>query len=267
MTKQKDKPTVTRDDIRRGLAAVGLEPGDCVIVHSSLSRFGYVEGGPDAVVDAVLDAIGPEGTAVFPNFTGSQADYFGEPHEENIYTGVVGRAARRRDDFVNSRHPLYAICAKGPMAAELVALCDRYIFAAGETKFIHVMSRMGGKALLLGVDHNSNSSVHLIEEFGDLEYKIQDKSCWALTVEEFRAMPEEKQEELRELHSGVNLDYDTVCRFDRMDAPLKREGVMRVGRIGAAEVRLMKIADVVRVGLEEVKRDPWFLRAKVKKRS
>ena len=48
-TRKKTKAHVTKDDIRNGLAKLGLRQGDNVGVHSSLSSFGYVEGGADAV--------------------------------------------------------------------------------------------------------------------------------------------------------------------------------------------------------------------------
>ena len=40
MTGKTEKPVVTREDIARALAALGLERGDCVIAHSSLSTAG-----------------------------------------------------------------------------------------------------------------------------------------------------------------------------------------------------------------------------------
>jgi len=265
MDNREDLPVVTRDDIARALVELGLEAGDCVIVHASLSSFGRVEGGADAVVDAVLDAVGAEGTAVFPTFTGRNVRNYRETIEDLIYTGAVPKTARRRDDFVKSMHPLYSMCAAGPLAEELCAMNDRYIFAAGEDKFLHWMGERGGKALLMGCGHESNSSVHLVEELGDLEYKVQDKSYWSLTVEAFLAMPADRQAELRALHNGANLDYGTEPRFNAIEKPLKDAGAIRFGTVGNATLRLMKIADVERVGLEAVSRDPWLLRAKVEK--
>jgi len=45
------KVHVSKDDIEAGLRKLGLKEGDMVGVHSSLSSFGYVEGGPDTVVE------------------------------------------------------------------------------------------------------------------------------------------------------------------------------------------------------------------------
>ena len=49
-----DKVIVTQKHIAEGLQKLGLKKADIFFVHSSLSRFGYVEGGADAVIDALL---------------------------------------------------------------------------------------------------------------------------------------------------------------------------------------------------------------------
>ena len=48
------------------LSALGLCPGDTVIVHSSLSALGHVEGGADTVIDALKELLTEEGTLLFP---------------------------------------------------------------------------------------------------------------------------------------------------------------------------------------------------------
>jgi len=45
---------VSKEDIKAGLRKLGLKKGDIVGVHSSLSSFGYVEGGADAVIDSLF---------------------------------------------------------------------------------------------------------------------------------------------------------------------------------------------------------------------
>ena len=47
--------SVTRTDISGSLTAMGLRPGDRVMVHSSLSSMGHVEGCAATVVQAFLD--------------------------------------------------------------------------------------------------------------------------------------------------------------------------------------------------------------------
>lgn len=64
-----DKPMVTKDDLVRGFRRVGLKAGMHVVCHSSLSRFGRVEGGADAVIDALEEVITRDGTLVLPTFS------------------------------------------------------------------------------------------------------------------------------------------------------------------------------------------------------
>ena len=51
--RKKKRINVTKEDIKRGLKRLGLKRGDTVGVHSSLNSFCYVEGGADAVIDAI----------------------------------------------------------------------------------------------------------------------------------------------------------------------------------------------------------------------
>jgi aminoglycoside N3'-acetyltransferase len=45
-----------------------IKPGDGLFVHSSYSTIGKVLGGPDMVIDALLEAVGAEGHIMFPAF-------------------------------------------------------------------------------------------------------------------------------------------------------------------------------------------------------
>jgi aminoglycoside N3'-acetyltransferase len=127
------------------------------------------------------------------------------------------------------------------------------------------MSEHGGKSLLMGTTHSTNSAIHLIAEFAGSEYKMQDKAYWSVTVKEFLKLSRKEQADMLMPHLGRNLPYGLERHYDSIDGPLKKAGAIRFGKIGNAEVRLMKIADLVRVGLEEVKRDPCFLVSKLPK--
>ena len=51
------------------------------MVHSSLSKLGYVCGGEVAVVEALIDVVGEDGTIVMPTHSADYTDpiFWGEP--------------------------------------------------------------------------------------------------------------------------------------------------------------------------------------------
>ena len=46
---------------------IGIRPGDSLLVHSSLSKIGYVENGAVDVVDSLLELISDEGDLLMPS--------------------------------------------------------------------------------------------------------------------------------------------------------------------------------------------------------
>src|SRR5947209_2486207 len=66
--------TVACPEIASDLQKLGLPAGADVLVHSSLSRIGNVEGGAEAAIEALLDAVGLAGTVLFPTLTGRRED-------------------------------------------------------------------------------------------------------------------------------------------------------------------------------------------------
>jgi aminoglycoside 3-N-acetyltransferase len=53
---------VTRSELVRDFRALGVRPGGILMVHTRTSAIGWVVGGSQAVVEALLEALGPDGT-------------------------------------------------------------------------------------------------------------------------------------------------------------------------------------------------------------
>jgi aminoglycoside N3'-acetyltransferase len=70
MPAKRQKVVVTKDDIKAGLLDLGLKRGDHAVVHSSLSSLGHVEGGAEAVIVALEEALTPDGTLVMATYSG-----------------------------------------------------------------------------------------------------------------------------------------------------------------------------------------------------
>jgi aminoglycoside 3-N-acetyltransferase len=167
------------------LRALGVRPGDVLMTHSSYKSVGAVAGGPQAVVQALLDAVGPAGTLVVPTHNSENTDPAGWRHPpvppeqwETIrraapgfdllrtpasrWMGRLAELVRTWPGAVRSDHPQVSVTAIGPHAAGIVAghgIGD----SLGDGSPLGAVYRLDGKVLLLGAGHDSNTSLHLSE--------------------------------------------------------------------------------------------------------
>ena len=77
---------ITPDDITTALKEIGVQKGQVIMVHTSLSSLGYVCGGAQSVIEALLECVGEEGTVMMPtqswkNLDPSAGVYWQEPEE------------------------------------------------------------------------------------------------------------------------------------------------------------------------------------------
>ncbi|HUS81231.1 MAG TPA: AAC(3) family N-acetyltransferase [Armatimonadota bacterium] len=123
MTDTGERTQVRQEDIERGLRQVGLKAGDVALVHSSLSAMGWVIGGADAAIDALLAVLDPErGTLVLPTLCQADKERRFETWDIERSPSDVGRiteVGRLRPDAIRSDHPTHSVAAIGARAAEI----------------------------------------------------------------------------------------------------------------------------------------------------
>ena len=60
------KPLILKEDILEALKRLDVQRGQNIMVHASLSSIGYVCGGAQSVIEALLESTGEQGTIVMP---------------------------------------------------------------------------------------------------------------------------------------------------------------------------------------------------------
>lgn len=69
-TLNQDTATVSsKEEIVQQLTSLGIQKGMVLLVQADLQRLGYLIGGEQALIEALIDAVGYEGTLVMPTFT------------------------------------------------------------------------------------------------------------------------------------------------------------------------------------------------------
>jgi aminoglycoside 3-N-acetyltransferase len=234
---------IDQREIRGGLRGLGFKPGETVIVHSSLSALGWVESGAEAVVDALLASVGEEGTVVMPTFTSYDEPY--DPVDSESTTGAVTEMFRQRENVRRSDHPTKSVAVCGSDAERLTS--DHELMRPlGVRSPLHRALEAGAKILLLGVDHTTNSSLHVAEAVAGLPYRDQ-------TTETSRVTEDGGRE------SVVVNRVHCSAGFNKIGPVAERAGIVSRGLIGDAETQLIAGDGLLSVAMSAFEADPGFL--------
>ncbi len=242
----------TINTMSQGLKKLGIKNGDTILVHSSLSSLGWVCGGEQAVIMALLNAIGNDGTLVLPAHSGNWSD----PAEwenppvpkewiETIYdnmpafepeitpTGGMGRIAELFRIFPNtirSNHPQVSFCASGRFATHIT---ENHPLTPqlGMDSPLGKMYNLKAKVLLLGVGYDSCTSFHLAEALID---KMPTKRIGTAMLE--------KGERCWKWFDDYEYNSDD---FDILGNEFEENYIVQKGKIGNAECKLFEMKDGV----------------------
>ena len=259
MTDSEDKPIVTKSNLKSVLAYVGLSPGDAVAFHASLSAFGHVEGGADTLIDAILETIGPDGTALAPTLTFAQAHGPDCPPDFDVrsspcVTGRTPEVFRLRPGAVRSLHPTHSWTAIGARAAEYTAGHEDCLTPCDEKSPLGKLARdPRGKVLMLGVTLRSCTFFHFAEETARVAYHLQPAPTHVIMT----GADGGKIERDFVLHRWGGEPKD----FTKPEPELLRLGIMRKTRCGNAEIRLLCAPATADFLVDNLRRNPHYLLA------
>jgi aminoglycoside 3-N-acetyltransferase len=244
---------VTRESLADELTRLGLRRGGVTLVHASLKSVGWVVGGPVAVVCALLDVLGPEGTLVVPTHTPGNSEpsawsrppvpeswwpiirasmpAFDPAITPSRYMGAIAEVVRTWPGARRSSHPQLSFAALGANADRIVT--DQPLDAAlGGDSPLGRIYELDGDVLLLGVGHDSNTSLHLAEYRLPAAPRRSDGAAVLAPDGE------------RTWTTWIDVAVDE-SDFERLGRDLDATGLVRVAPIAQTNARLMRQRDAV----------------------
>lgn len=232
---------------------IGLNPGQPVIVHASLSSVGEIRGGPEAVLGALLSV---SGGVMAPTFTyntmitpevgpanngityGSgkdqnrQAEFFQMSQPADASMGILAETVRKHPFAKRSIHPILSfsgIHVDQALAAQTVE---------EPLNPIAMLTEQNGMVVLLGVNQTKNTSIHYAERLAERKQFVR----WALTPQGVRECPG---------FCGCSDGFEEA-------APSLAE-ITRSTQIGNATVQAIPLAPMIQILSDLIRKQPLAL--------
>ena len=253
----------TITSLTEDLRSLGVQPGDTVMVHSAMSRLGFVVGGAQTVVAALQGAVGPQGTLAMPTHSGHLSDPAGwgnPPVPESWWErvrnempafdpaltptremGAVVECFRHVPGVRRSDHPTVSIGACGPHAEAIVA-GHRIDDGFGESSPLARLYDLDARVLLLGVTHANNTCLHLAEHRMARPAPQVSKGSPVMMGGVRRWV----------VYEDLDEDADD---FDQIDEAIASAGLERTGSVGSGTGRLVGVRHVVDAAVEWMDRN------------
>ena len=255
---------LTFENLVEGFRELGVNEGDTLLVHSSYKSLGEVEDGPQTVIralEAVLrlradergTPLSTEGTLIMPTFNfdfnqGKAWDVRKTRSKMGALTEVVRMDPRAKRVF----HPFYSFAILGKHAEMLGSL--RYKSAYERNSIFGKLRDLDGKIMVIGLSYNDSMTFfHHIEQMEGVDYRFLKQFTGEVTDANGETYTDTFEMLVRDIDKGV------MTMVDPMGALMEEAGIIKICKIGEADVKLMKANEVYEFTAREMKRDPHLL--------
>jgi aminoglycoside 3-N-acetyltransferase len=238
----------SRTDLEDKFRALGIRPGDSVLVHSGFRRASGFTGSPSDVVDSLINVVGKDGHVLMMSipYRGSSQKYTEtDPLFDVARTpsavGLISEVFRRRSGVLRSLNPLHPVLACGPLAAWLVADHEQCARSCGKGSPFERFLNLQGKFLFFDAKFSSLTFMHYVEDRFSSQSPVQLYHPTAAVVRV-------KDPTGRELRVR-QLFFSEAARLRRNFAPVEQrllsDGSLRRARVGNTRLLSVSAHDVL----------------------
>lgn len=257
---------LTEEALIKALKKVGVKEGETLLVHSSLSGFGYLPGGTDTMINALTAAVGESGTFLAPAFARPYVMFEGSVNKSNTYrpydtrangelrdktiwTGALPKAMLCRPGAKRSGHSTHEWVALGKHAEECVGGHGLLDSPTGSTSPLANALKRNGSVVFLGCGVASNTFLHYVEDLVDGKF-LQPAVVKYLDEEG------EPHTGLIQKHLPGHRDF-----YKGMDGDFYKEAVKRGLKIesqpfGLGTIYRMELAQLYEIAMDMFREDP-----------
>jgi aminoglycoside 3-N-acetyltransferase len=244
---------LTYRDLISGFKELDIDPSWPLLVHASLSSFGEVRGGADALLGAlmatsdrlmmpaftfrtmIIPEVGPDNNGITYGSgekTNRMAEFFWPNLPVDRLIGVLAEKLRQHPHTVRSNHPILSFSGINVDEALAAQTLDHPLSPIG------TLARQEGWVLLIGVDHTANTAIHLAERAAGRKQFVR----WALTPVGITTC------------SGYPGCSDGFNQVEPLLEPFVRKT-----RIGSAEIQAVPLSNLLQTVSDLIELEPLAL--------
>ena len=247
-----DNGVLTKDDLKMAFAQMGIRKGMLVFVQSSLRPFGWVVGGAQAIIDALMETVTYDGTIVMPAFTRNLSDPsmyksgtvpracwpeirqailpFNKRLSTPVNMGEVTVQFMRNEAVLRSNHPAYSFLAWGKYAKLIVEKHPLHFGLSKDSPLSKIVD-LNGFVLLAGMNYDK------CEMFDLAQYNNRACPIRILTY------PIEKG---GNIHWIKMLDKEmNTSSYKAIGANMEERGVVKILEVGNTTCRLFSAREAI----------------------
>lgn len=247
--------------LHEALRAVGVQPGDTMMLHSAFApQYGF-RGTIDELTRAFLDALGPDGNLLMVSlpYRSSSLEYLSRIKSFDVrktpsMMGLVSEYFRRRADVLRSLHPTHPVLAHGPHAEAIIAGHEDCAYPCGPATPFEKLVDLDGKVVFFNVPFATFTFFHY------LEHIVNERMPFSLYTDQPFEVPVVDRLGQRRTVSTYVFSPDAIRRrrFEVLEKELRRRGLIRRGRVGNSRIELIRVRDAIECTRDMLARGQYF---------
>ena len=211
------------------LAQLGIQRDDRVLIHSSYRSLGGFEGGPENLIQSLIEYFSPEGLLIFPTHSWSEIK-----REQPLFdlattpscVGLLPNLFLKQPGVLRSYHPTHSVGAIGPLAAAYIEGEEKMVTPCGAGGCWHKLIDLNAKIVFLGATLKTNTFIHGVEEWADIPGRLtlEQEPLQVKVGERIYDTPQHR-------HYG-----STSEKYDKLYEPFLARKIAHTGKIHQSDV-------------------------------
>ena len=254
------------DELLSALRRLGVDSGDSLMVHAAFEPHHGFRGGIGDAIDVFARAVGPEGHLLMPSLAYhdsllaylTRLDRF-DVRKTPTVMGLMAEMFRRRKGVSRSAHPAHPILVQGPRAQWFVEGHEHSPHSCGPDTPFDKLLAVGGKVAFFNVTFAHFTFFHYLEHrvAPHLSFPLYHEPPFDVNVVNSQG------EALRIKAFAYAQGMQQRRHFAALEAWLREKGLIRGLRLGASNLLIVDLREVVAAADEMTQAGKFFYHSTV----